>query len=162
MYTRIHTYTCSYIRTCSTVGIDIQECTINSIQEYPTNISLKLWDFAGQKLYHSVHELFFSQNALYMLMWNVNIEFENEENNEFDEHVQFWIDLINARAPVSVLCKIITSLHLLFSFINGWCFICKWLDASMYAREHKSSSLVHIWMNMEIEMKFHSKRNKGT
>ena len=85
-------------------AIDIHECTIETNQDPPLQISLKLWDFGGQKLYHSVHELFFSRNALYLLMWDVNSggNYENDDNNEneFDEHVQFWIDLINARAPV--------------------------------------------------------------
>ena len=81
-------------------AIDIHECTIETNQEPPLSVSLKLWDFGGQKLYHCVHELFFSRNALYLLMWDVNIGDENDEHTEFDEHVQFWIDLINARAPV--------------------------------------------------------------
>jgi hypothetical protein len=54
--------------------------------------------YLGQKLYHSVHEVFFSYNALYLLVWDVNIN-----ANHFDECVQFWVDLINARAPVCLI-----------------------------------------------------------
>ena len=55
----------------STVGIDIHECMVQDKNEQ--SVSLKLWDFAGQKLYHSVHEVFFSFNALYLLVWDVTI-----------------------------------------------------------------------------------------
>ena len=52
----------------STVGVDIHECSV--ALENGQDISMKLWDFAGQRVYHSVHECFFTYNALYLLVWN--------------------------------------------------------------------------------------------
>jgi len=35
-----------------------------------TNLEINLWDFGGQEYYHSTHQLFFSNNALYLLMFD--------------------------------------------------------------------------------------------
>jgi len=45
---------------------------INQINWKPTNTNLEinLWDFGGQEYYHSTHQLFFSNNALYLLMFD--------------------------------------------------------------------------------------------
>ena len=74
----------------STIGIDIHECKIED--EKRNLISLNIWDFAGQGIYHSVHEVFFTKNALYLLIWDVRYD-------NFDEYVYFWVALINARVP---------------------------------------------------------------
>ena len=38
-----------------TVGIDIHECITKNKNN--TDICIKIWDFAGQRLYHSAHEV---------------------------------------------------------------------------------------------------------
>jgi GTPase SAR1 family protein len=35
------------------------------------NVKFSVWDFAGQHVYHATHELFFSQRALYVLVWDM-------------------------------------------------------------------------------------------
>jgi len=35
-----------------------------------TNLDINIWDFGGQEYYHSTHQLFFSNNALYLLMFD--------------------------------------------------------------------------------------------
>jgi len=35
------------------------------------DVKLSVWDFAGQHVYHATHELFFSSNALYVLVWDM-------------------------------------------------------------------------------------------
>jgi GTPase SAR1 family protein len=83
----------------STIGIDIHECKIED--EKRNLISLNIWDFAGQGIYHSVHEVFFTKNALYLLIWDVRYE-------NFDEYVYFWVALINARVPGASILIIAT------------------------------------------------------
>lgn len=34
-------------------------------------VKFSVWDFAGQHVYHATHELFFSQRALYVLVWDM-------------------------------------------------------------------------------------------
>lgn len=51
-----------------TIGVDICEWE-------PSQCDLKLkcclWDFAGQRVYHGTHELFFSRRSLYILVWDM-------------------------------------------------------------------------------------------
>ena len=35
------------------------------------DVKFSVWDFAGQHVYHATHELFFSSNALYVLVWDM-------------------------------------------------------------------------------------------
>ena len=35
------------------------------------DVKFSVWDFAGQHVYHATHELFFSQRALYVLVWDM-------------------------------------------------------------------------------------------
>jgi hypothetical protein len=35
------------------------------------DVKLSVWDFAGQHVYHATHELFFSNRALYVLVWDM-------------------------------------------------------------------------------------------
>ena len=35
------------------------------------NVKFSVWDFAGQHVYHATHELFFSQRALFVLVWDM-------------------------------------------------------------------------------------------
>ncbi|EJK49810.1 hypothetical protein THAOC_31278 [Thalassiosira oceanica] len=36
-----------------------------------TGVKFSVWDFAGQHVYHATHELFFSTNSLYVLVWDM-------------------------------------------------------------------------------------------
>jgi Leucine-rich repeat (LRR) protein/GTPase SAR1 family protein len=40
-------------------------------QRGDVNVKFSVWDFAGQHVYHATHELFFSQRALYVLVWDM-------------------------------------------------------------------------------------------
>uniref|UniRef100_A0A7S4J5Y0 Roc domain-containing protein n=1 Tax=Odontella aurita TaxID=265563 RepID=A0A7S4J5Y0_9STRA len=74
-----------------TIGVDINEwdpnfdsdtnasnhCNTKIVQEGNTteggeaHIKFSVWDFAGQDVYHATHEIFFSPNALYVLVWDM-------------------------------------------------------------------------------------------
>lgn len=56
-------------------------------------------DFAGQDIYHAAHEVFFTPRALYLVVWDIT----QNSSKQFDEYVQFWIDLIQIRAPGSTI-----------------------------------------------------------
>ena len=63
------------------------------------DLVLSIWDFAGQEIYHAAQEAFFSERALYLVVWDMR---KNSES-EMDRYVQFWIDLIQSRAPGSTI-----------------------------------------------------------
>jgi GTPase SAR1 family protein len=73
-----------------TVGVDIYEWDPKKDQRYAdidsrivfqdkeladtcgdVDVKFSVWDFAGQHVYHATHELFFSQRALYVLVWDM-------------------------------------------------------------------------------------------
>mmetsp|Transcript_36160 Transcript_36160/g.87460 ORF Transcript_36160/g.87460 Transcript_36160/m.87460 type:complete len:1913 (-) Transcript_36160:67-5805(-) len=73
-----------------TVGVDIYEWDPKNDKRYEhidtriafgdqelqqqmgdTNVKFSVWDFAGQHVYHATHQLFFSQRALYVLVWDM-------------------------------------------------------------------------------------------
>jgi Leucine-rich repeat (LRR) protein len=39
----------------------------------PVNIKFSVWDFAGQHVYHTTHELFFSKRSLYVVVWDMGV-----------------------------------------------------------------------------------------
>jgi GTPase SAR1 family protein len=53
------------------------------------NVKFSVWDFAGQHVYHATHELFFSQRALYVLVWDMgatNPATKQRKNLEDDDN----------------------------------------------------------------------------
>ena len=68
------------------------------------DLVLSIWDFAGQEIYHAAQEAFFSERALYLVVWDMT---KNTEE-DMDRYVQFWIDLIQSRAPGSTIIVVAT------------------------------------------------------
>lgn len=89
----------------STIGIDLHHwrlglmdaarCGESDIED----VALSVWDFAGQEIYHAAQEVFFSNHALYMVVWDMT----KNSPQDFDDYVQFWIDLIQSRCPGSTI-----------------------------------------------------------
>jgi len=75
------TFTEEYI---STKGIDIEEYQID-------DITVKFWDFAGQEITYQVHNLFMSQESLYLLV------IDGQKENDIKEHFD-WLETIGANA----------------------------------------------------------------
>ena len=112
--------------TTSTIGIDINtwqpsltadvlrlkggsEDLLKLWSGFPPNLTISVWDFAGQEIYHAAQEVFFSSQALYFVVWDMN----KNEPGGFDKYVQFWIDLIQSRCPGSRILVIGTKGDLL-------------------------------------------------
>jgi len=57
-----------HIDTSIKIEDDVLERTSGDV-----DVKFSLWDFAGQHVYHATHELFFSQRALYILVWDLGI-----------------------------------------------------------------------------------------
>lgn len=88
----------------STHGIQFD--TFELVIENDVKVTVKLWDFGGQDLFHATHRFFLTERALYLVVWDI----ENEETtipqqplNEFDINhtVDYWLDNIKSFAPHS-------------------------------------------------------------
>ncbi|MBD1886468.1 leucine-rich repeat domain-containing protein [Microcoleus vaginatus] len=75
----------------STHGIEIKPVIVTH-PETDTEISLNGWDFGGQPVYRSTHQLFFSAPAVYLVVWKPR---EGPQQG----FVKEWITLIKHREP---------------------------------------------------------------
>ena len=53
-------------------------------------MTVRAWDFGGQEVYRITHQFFFSQRALYLVVWKPR---EGQEQNE----VEGWLRRIRLR-----------------------------------------------------------------
>ena len=80
-----------------TDGINITQWPIKLNQT--EDIRLNIWDFGGQEIMHSTHQLFLTQRSLYLLVLN------GRQGHE-DEDAEYWLNLIQsfgADSPVIVV-----------------------------------------------------------
>lgn len=62
-------------------------------------VKINIWDFAGQDIYHSTHQLFMRTRALYLLVWD--LETENSTSHEYEGYsyqnhpILYWLEYIN-------------------------------------------------------------------
>jgi len=75
----------------TTHGIEIKSVIVTH-PDSGTEISLNGWDFGGQPIYRSTHQLFFSAPAVYLVVWKPR---EGPQQG----FVKEWITLIKHRAP---------------------------------------------------------------
>eukprot|EP01125_Pyxidicula_operculata_P012793 TRINITY_DN4209_c0_g1_i7.p1 TRINITY_DN4209_c0_g1~~TRINITY_DN4209_c0_g1_i7.p1 ORF type:complete len:1508 (-),score=385.42 TRINITY_DN4209_c0_g1_i7:3354-7856(-) len=76
--------------TLSTDGIDIGTYQFPFKKGKPM-VDVNVYDFAGQEVYYSSHQLFLS-SAVFLLSFKVTAE-------RFEERVEFWLQSIKARVP---------------------------------------------------------------
>eukprot|EP00808_Paulinella_micropora_P022107 g54560.t1 len=57
-------------------------------------LTLSTWDFAGQEMYYSAHQLFLSRHSLFMLAWDPST---TEEAQGAVAKLKFWLKSIQAR-----------------------------------------------------------------
>ena len=84
----------------STHGIQIESFKIiapNTQKE----ITLNVWDFGGQPIYRSTHQLFFSAPAVYLVVWKPR---EGPQQG----FVKEWIQLIRRREPTAKIIVVAT------------------------------------------------------
>lgn len=58
---------------------------------------INIWDFGGQEFYHATHRLFMSKDVLYLVVWQPETDFQNEQTGDFPK--EYWIDNIQHYSP---------------------------------------------------------------
>ncbi len=73
----------------TTEGIDIQPWSIDcALADGETKtITLNLWDFGGQEIYHATHQFFLTKRSIYLLVWDPR---KNQNQRQFD----YWLEII--------------------------------------------------------------------
>ncbi len=78
----------------TTEGIAIRSWKIAALDEAKTRMSLNVWDFGGQEIYHATHQFFLTRRSLYILVWDARQE---EEYARID----YWLNTIEIFAEDS-------------------------------------------------------------
>lgn len=58
----------------STHGIDLGRVTLIPASEDKQEVIAHVWDFGGQDIYHGTHALFMDERALFVIVWNPELE----------------------------------------------------------------------------------------
>lgn len=78
--------------------------TVESIKlPHPSGgeMTLNAWDFSGQEIYHATHQFFLSSGALFVLVWNARLGWQQGR-------LAYWLEMIQARAPKSLIVLVAT------------------------------------------------------
>lgn len=96
----------------STRGIKIDKLRYNNYHNTLNNeMTINIWDFGGQIIYHSVHQFFLTKNSLYLLVWD---PVKDEDKNNFD----YWLNTISRLSDNSPIILIQNKIDLRKNFIN--------------------------------------------
>ncbi len=76
----------------STHGIEIQPYQLPHPRYFDITLTLNLWDFGGQQIYHTTHQFFMTRRSLYLLVWNAR---GDTEQGRLDH----WLHNIKVLAP---------------------------------------------------------------
>ncbi len=69
----------------STHGVQYKKINLN-------NTNFHVWDFGGQEYFHATHQLFFSNNAINIILWGKDIARENSNERCFG--IDYWLRVI--------------------------------------------------------------------
>lgn len=78
----------------TTEGIDIYRWKLDAPDTANTEMTLNVWDFGGQEIYHATHQFFLTRRSLYMLVWDARQE------DEFGRLI-YWLNTIETFAEDS-------------------------------------------------------------
>ncbi|EDN68964.1 leucine-rich-repeat protein [Beggiatoa sp. PS] len=85
----------------STFGIAVDTWSIKHPTEADIMMQLRTWDFGGQTIYHATHQFFLTNKALFILVWNARLGYEQGK-------LAYWLETIQARAPKSPILLVAT------------------------------------------------------
>lgn len=63
--------------------------------------TFNIWDFGGQEFYHATHRLFMSTDVLYLVLWEKESDFQDEEKGIFPK--EYWVNNIQHYAAGSAV-----------------------------------------------------------
>lgn len=85
----------------TTHGIEISQVNVEHPGRPGIWMRLASWDFGGQDIYHATHQFFLSDRALFLLLWNARLGWEQAK-------LPYWLDIIKARAPAARVILVAT------------------------------------------------------
>lgn len=85
----------------STHGLGITALDLSHPERADTVMSLSVWDFGGQDIYHATHQFFLTGRSLFLLVWNARTGADRAR-------FRYWLETVTARAPGSPILMVAT------------------------------------------------------
>ena len=85
----------------STHGVDVLPITLPCPDRDCVDLTLNVWDFGGQQIYHTTHQFFMTRRSLYLLVWNAR---GDTDQGRLDH----WLRKIQVLAPGSPVLLVAT------------------------------------------------------
>lgn len=85
----------------STHGLTITELLLDHPVEADIIMSLSMWDFGGQDIYHATHQFFLTDRSMFLLVWNARTGADRAR-------LRYWLETIKARAPRAPIMLVAT------------------------------------------------------
>jgi internalin A len=97
----------------TTHGIDIVpwELTCTFADGETHNVKIRFWDFGGQEIYHSVHQLFLTKRSLYLFVWEARKE---DTHRDFE----YWLNVIKLLSNSSPVIMVMNKADLRIKSID--------------------------------------------
>ena len=93
-------------RILTTHGVEFHETTRN----VPEEVTIHVWDFGGQEIYHNTHRLFLSAGTVFLLVWNPEQDGQKPDNPDDKwRPLTYWLDYIRMACPTEPRIAIICS-----------------------------------------------------
>ncbi len=76
----------------TTHGIAVENLQLRHPQLPGQMLTLNVWDFGGQDIYHATHQFFLTRRSVYVVVWNAR-------TGSRDSKLDYWLDTIHVLAP---------------------------------------------------------------
>eukprot|EP00924_Labyrinthula_sp_SR-Ha-C_P001075 snap_masked-scaffold_7-processed-gene-12.12-mRNA-1 protein AED:1.00 eAED:1.00 QI:0/0/0/0/1/1/5/0/953 len=77
-------------------------------RKYEEQVRLSLWDIAGQEVFYTLHHLFLTEGAIYILVVH-SLRFLSETETEL-KNIRFWMDSLSLHCPKSPVLIVFTQI----------------------------------------------------
>ena len=85
----------------TTHGVDVLPIALPSPNRPGVDLTLHVWDFGGQQIYHTTHQFFMTRRSLYLLVWNTRGDADQAR-------LDHWLRKIQVLAPGSPVLLVAT------------------------------------------------------
>ena len=85
----------------TTHGLRVSNLALAHPEQLDITMSLSVWDFGGQEIYHAIHQFFLTGRSLFVLVANGLTSIEANR-------LQYWLEAITARAPDAPILLVAT------------------------------------------------------
>lgn len=86
----------------STHGMQIKMLKLKHPDKKDIQMTLNVWDFGGQEIYHATHQFYLTNNSFFLLVWSARMGYEAGK-------LYYWLDTIEALAPNSPVYIVATN-----------------------------------------------------